>query len=271
LDRQAAAAARSQGADRVHDLRVAVRRFTQVLVAYRDALPRAAVKRIRRELKELMERAGVVRDFDIALRILRRCRLEGAAPLCRKLAAERTKSSRALAAALSGWKAAGSAALWGPQLAPVSPHGPISDDLEARARKFLAHGGAAAAGKASFRQLHRFRIEGKKLRYTIELLEPDLGAAGGEWLEKLKTMQTALGDVNDARMVRSHVKRFDAAPPVENWLKKRQRKKAREFAALWPQTFPEPQHPQLLAALHPPRRKPMARSAAGPVAVAQRA
>jgi CHAD domain-containing protein len=271
LAEQAGAVLRSQGADRVHDLRVAVRRFTQALAAFRDGLPRAAAKEIRRELKDLMNAAGEVRDYDIALKILAKCRLDGVAPLRAKLSAERNKAARALAGELRRWKSGGAASHWAEQLVPAAPQPDIFGDLEENMRKFLAHGKAAAAAKASSRQLHRLRIEGKKLRYTIELLEPAMPAAAGEWLEKLKAIQTSLGDVHDARMARDQAKRFGAAPGIAGWLKKRQRKRAREFRDSWAEAFPAAQRRRLLAASHPIRPKPMARSAAGPVPVPQTA
>ncbi len=267
LQEEAGAALRAQGAERVHDLRVAVRRFTQALAAFRDVLPRAETKQIRRELKSLMDAAGEVRDFDIALKILSKCPLDGVAVLRAKLSAERSKSARALGDALRRWKSGGGASRWAEQLMPAAPQAGIPGNIEKKMRKFLEHGEAAAAAKASARQLHRLRIEGKKLRYTIELLAPAMPASAGEWLEKLKAVQTALGDAQDARMTRDHAKRFGAAPEIVDWLKKRQRKRARQFRDVWAETFPAKQHPRLLAASEPVSPRPMARSTAGPVPV----
>ncbi len=260
---QAGAVLRSPGADQVHDLRVAIRRLTRALTAFRSGLPRAAAKEIRRELKELRNAAGEVRDYDVALKILARCRLDGVAPLRAKLSAERSKAARALAGELRRWKSGGGASHWAEQLVPAAPQPDIFGDLEEKMRKFLAHGEAAAAAQASSRQLHRLRIEGKKLRYTIELIEPAMPAAAGEWLEKLKAIQSSLGDVHDARMARDQAKRSGAAPGIAGWLKKRERERVREFRASWAEAFPAAQRRRLLAASHPVRPKPVARGAAG--------
>lgn len=65
LIREARAAARSPSADAVHDLRVAIRRFTAALAMRK--MPRAERKEIRSGLKQVMQSAGNVRDYDIAL------------------------------------------------------------------------------------------------------------------------------------------------------------------------------------------------------------
>jgi len=268
LDEQAAAAVRPVDADGVHDLRVAVRRFRQWLATFGSGLPRGDVKRMVRRLKAIMDCAGAVRDRDVTLKILAKCHVAGVAPLRRKLASERRDAARALAAEARRWKQSRAAAKWRARIAPAAASQP-GGDLAKRARKYLAHGDAAADEKSGAQELHRFRIEGKKLRYTIELLAPRLGAAAADWLEKLKAIQTVLGDVHDARMARERAERLGAAAPVEAWLKRRQRKKIRDFRALWPQAFPEDQHVRLVAALRHTPRKPMARSAAdAPAAVA---
>src|SRR5688572_27748938 len=56
--------------DAVHDLRVAVRRFTQVLAAFENQFPPRKVKAIRAQLKTLFSAAGAVRDCDIAIEML---------------------------------------------------------------------------------------------------------------------------------------------------------------------------------------------------------
>lgn len=56
--------------DSVHDLRVAGRRLSMGLKLFDQFLPRTAVKRIRRNLKDLMRLASEVRNRDIALEFL---------------------------------------------------------------------------------------------------------------------------------------------------------------------------------------------------------
>lgn len=54
----------------VHDLRVAIRRFSRSLRVFAQFYPAGSWKKIRRKLADLMQAAGNVRDRDIALQLL---------------------------------------------------------------------------------------------------------------------------------------------------------------------------------------------------------
>jgi CHAD domain-containing protein len=49
--------------------------------------------------------------------------------------------------------------------------------------------------------LHAFRIQVKKLRYTLEILEPAFPVPLDDWLQRLKALQTALGEHHDLAML----------------------------------------------------------------------
>jgi CHAD domain-containing protein len=269
---QVGVTAHSTGAENIHDLRVAIRRFEQSLLMFRQALPGRDVKRIRRKLKVLMGHAGAVRDCDVALRILAKCQQPGVPALKERLAGERKTELPRLAAALRRWGARRTSSKWRAALLPIDAHDTFHHHLPRLARKFLAHGEAAAQPKTSAETLHAFRIEGKKFRYTLELLAPVYGAPVQEWLDKLKPLQSALGDVHDSRMARAVVARFDAAPEVEAWLRTRQRKKTREFRRLWEETFGTSSgNRRLVTALRHTPRKPMGRSTPAQVAAVRHA
>jgi CHAD domain-containing protein len=262
----------SPGANNVHDLRVAIRRFEQALLAFRKGLPDREVKRIRRKLKLLKSRAGDIRDCDVAQKILAKCEETGAAAVRERLAEERKADLPSLSAALRRWGARRTSAKWRAALLPIHAHDTFQHNLSKLARKFLAHGDKAAQEKNPAEILHAFRIEGKKFRYTLELFAPVYGPAVQEWLEKLKPMQTALGDVHDAEMAREIAGRFDASSKVESWLKARERKKTREFRDLWEKTFGSaPDKRRMVAGLRHTPRKPMGRSTPVRVASARHA
>ena len=64
--------ARKQGDETsVHDLRVALRRFGQCLRVFRPVLSEHGSRKKRRRLRELLKRAGALRNFDVALQLLR--------------------------------------------------------------------------------------------------------------------------------------------------------------------------------------------------------
>lgn len=67
-------------------------------------------------------------------------------------------------------------------------------NLEPMLREFFERGGEAAAARDAG-SLHAFRIAAKRLRYTLEILEPQ-GAA--LLLAKLRGIQRRLGAMNDA-------------------------------------------------------------------------
>ncbi len=269
---QVGVTAHSAGAENVHDLRVSIRRFEQALLQFRAGLRAREVKRIRRKLKLLMSRAGAVRDYDVAQKILAKCEEPGVEAVRQRLTEERKAEVPALAAAVRRWGARRTSSKWRAELLPVDAHEKIRNNLAKMARKFLAHGKKAAEAKTSAETLHAFRIEGKKFRYTLELFAPVYGAAVQEWLQKLKPMQTALGDVHDAEMTRDIAVRLNTSSKVEDWLKARRRKKARVFRKLWEETFgTASENRRLVAGLRHTPRKPMGRSMSARVAAVKQA
>lgn len=45
--------------------------------------------------------------------------------------------------------------------------------------------------------LHQMRISAKRLRYTLELFRPQLGKSGQRQIDRVKSIQEALGDLHD--------------------------------------------------------------------------
>ena len=73
-----AVAARTPGAEPVHKMRVSIRRLQQALRLFRQYYKDRGVRLVRRELKAIMEPAGELRNYDIAMPLVRR--LGSAAP-----------------------------------------------------------------------------------------------------------------------------------------------------------------------------------------------
>ncbi|MGI8992009.1 MAG: CHAD domain-containing protein [Bryobacteraceae bacterium] len=99
LASQAHEAASLGSADAVHDLRVAIRRLNQCLRVFGNFFPRKDVKKIRGELRDVMDVAGAVRNCDIAIELLKKAKLP-AEPV---LAQERRRARKELAGALTSW------------------------------------------------------------------------------------------------------------------------------------------------------------------------
>jgi CHAD domain-containing protein len=88
---------KSPDPDTIHDLRVSIRRLSRCLRVFSQFYPDSSWKRIRKELKSLMEVAGAARDCDIALELLKEAGVSQRAGIIVSLSAERAHAARELA------------------------------------------------------------------------------------------------------------------------------------------------------------------------------
>jgi len=88
--------------------------------------------------------------------------------------------------------------------------------------------------------LHQFRIEGKRLRYTMELFEPCYGPGLGRYLKLLKQSQTHLGDFQDCVAVSELLDEMPDNEPHRvrtlRFLKRKSERHYAEFQAFWTST-----------------------------------
>ena len=258
---------RTPGSDAVHDLRVAIRRFTQSLFVFKTSFAPRETRKIRKRLKVTMALAGEVRDYDIAIKILEASRARGAGGFQEELLARRKNAAKALQAALDHWVARRSFSKWRTSLQTgvTQPdfHLPKVEDTSRRllgrmAERFFREGDRASHPQASAAELHEFRIAAKKLRYTLELFAELHAPAADEWMEQIKPVQTLLGAINDYRSVRALVSTLGGSHVVEAALRKRQRRKTQDFRKLWTERFASPAIPrQWMHSLRRPLRKPI--------------
>jgi CHAD domain-containing protein len=108
---QVSRAAKSGDADSIHDLRVAIRRFSRCLRVFAQFYPDGSWKKIRRRLSELMELAGAVRDVDIAMEFLANAGGSNR-ELLSKLKQERRRGQRELLQEVQHWKGLGFSKKW---------------------------------------------------------------------------------------------------------------------------------------------------------------
>src|SRR5579864_8165327 len=128
---------KSPGAAPVHDLRVAIRRFTQTLQVFKPCFPIKEVKRIQRALKKAMDLAGSVRDLDIAAELLGRSRSAEAVELRSVFEKKRKDGSRVLADKLLRWNRRRTCSKWRKQLKPADSGGASPGTAEDRANEIL--------------------------------------------------------------------------------------------------------------------------------------
>jgi CHAD domain-containing protein len=242
---QIARAVRSQGVEEMHDLRVSIRRFTGILGTFKVCFPRSDSRRIRRTAKQIMVLAGEVRNYDIAIHLITRMAVPDSPAIVQLFQRRRKEAARILLASLRRWRQRGLAAGW--LDAMKSDQKPKGADRRFRAlpirvaanrimpekvKEYFVFGEAAADHGASAHKMHRFRIAAKNFRYTLDFLAPLYDGACDGMVEQLKSIQSLLGDINDAATTRRLVSREGGGParkPILAALKERQRKKADEF------------------------------------------
>ena len=169
----------------VHDLRVRVNRAAEALRIFEEEIPHA--RRLRKKIKQIRERAAAVRDRDVTRQLLRH-RLSSSDPACIYLLGQRDLAAEQLQTFL---RIQLEQELL-PSLEKVDRKPRIR--IEEPIKEFLANG-RIAADSNNVAELHSFRKAAKRLRYTIEILDPD---GGGKWLTRLRRVQDELGQMHDA-------------------------------------------------------------------------
>ena len=116
------------------------------------------------------------------------------------------------------WRTGASAAVNGPRVLT----GMLDDYFDA--------GRKAARHKRSPKALHRFRLETKRFRYSLELFRPVYGPSLDRRMESLRTLQTALGKINDLQTI---LELLQPDPELESKLTRALKRKAKEFRKQW--------------------------------------
>jgi CHAD domain-containing protein len=244
LRRKLARTAASASSAAVHDLRVSIRRFQQVLAVFKAAFPAHQRKKIRRKLKQLMDPAGEVRNCDIAAILIPKLDPKSAPQLRPRLQRDRKTAERKLTQSLRRLVDRDLGAKWRVELEidrTVAQNGSgrrefpqaAQHAVRKMATKFLTLGKKAASPETSAQEVHKFRIASKKFRYTLELVEPFYGGALNPWLERVKEVQSVLGDANDCETVRRMASDWNAGEGLLAKLEKRQDRKLKKFRREW--------------------------------------
>ena len=207
------------GPDEIHDLRVALRRFSQALSA--TAHGSASANDMRDAMKRLMKFAGAVRDYDIALKLI--AKSGGSKALMTRLRRERGRREALLIRKSKDWMRTHPIEKWRDLVASL-PARRASDAVAARISKLFKRG---AQAETSDRRLHPLRIAAKKLRYTLELFQPSGSVA------KIKELQTKLGDINDFAAVSRLAAKQHAPRKVLESLARKREKHIRAFRKYW--------------------------------------
>ena len=223
--------------DALHDFRVALRRARCLIGQLRGVLAADELEHFRREIRWLGALSGPVRDRDVLLERLASSR-RGLAPeeeaalepllalLRRERDAARLEIHQAMGSAryrrlLDEWERVASARDDEPSDGAGDPPPPsgaktaarpvaavAAEAIERAWRRLLRHG-RAASEKSSAEALHRVRIDGKKLRYLLELFQSAYpGVDLGPTVSALKRLQDSLGELNDATVREESLRRL---------------------------------------------------------------
>ena len=191
--------------DSIHDLRVSIRRLAQFLRTFQDLFDARQVRKMRRQLRQVMDQCAAVRNCDIGIDVL----AAAGAPmfLYRAFLRRRSAAERELAALLGEWRRRRVTRHWrtwvtSHSLRP-SPAAKARAILPGMARALFLAGAAAARPGANAQKMHEFRLLAKRFRYSLELFE---GLYGEEWkqgLVELRALQDRLGGISDCSTTRA--------------------------------------------------------------------
>ena len=198
----------------LHDFRVAVRRTRSGLSLIKDVLPPAVVEKYKKDFAYLGQVTGPTRDLDVYLLYedeykarLPETLQDGLHSFFENLAALRVQEQRTLVKELKGPRVEEILSSWqaylesgDTQSAPLAdrPVIDIAKKIIYRRYKRVLKDGLAITEQTPDREIHRLRIQGKKLRYAIEFFASlfpvhDVAIA----IKRLKKLQNYLGDFND--------------------------------------------------------------------------
>jgi CHAD domain-containing protein len=195
------AADRPGDAENIHNLRVAIRRFTQALRVFRDLLDRSYVRKMRRVLHKIMELCGNIRDCDIARETIDTAGAPVSDALERHLSKTRSRAecdlqdllSRSRISKIKGWD--------GWLKAKAGPRQTIAGSarkiLVPLTRAFFKAAEASGQPHSTVDEMHSFRLLAKRLRYSLEIFGPAAGRGWQRRVDEIRALQERLGAVND--------------------------------------------------------------------------
>lgn len=206
----------------LHQVRIASRRVRAVLDLM-DPEQYPGFQRQRRHLRRLTRTLGLTRELDVHAEVLEALRKETADPLhqatldflSEDLDRKRRKARKTMAQALGRPLPKDLAR---PLEQASGPETPAEDGLPVALWACLEPRLLAVdqtlpqlLDQEDVQGLHRLRIHVKRLRYTLEVLEPAFPRPLGGLLQDLKDLQAELGSHHDHAVLEAHLRKLQAA------------------------------------------------------------
>lgn len=234
--------------DSVHDLRVSIRRIGEFLETFESLYPKTGVRAVRSETRKIMKGAEKVRSADIALGLLRKAELADDHPLVLKTRGQRTHDEEGLRQSLDGLARHPYPKVWSQELKLSTNNQPVMawDENESalgNARRVLPDlldkyfkKGRKLDKNSKVRQMHRFRLRTKNLRYTLDVFAGLYGKPFKRRIDKLRPIQKALGELNDCEVLLSDMGN-KLPKQARQYVEKRADEKRKEFLQYWQERF----------------------------------
>lgn len=205
-----------QDPDALHQARVSMRRLRAAFSLFRPAIRQGSLEPLKRELRDFLNPFGQARNLDVYLarhgdqlgwrdrRKLKSARSESYDQVIDALKSQRTRD---MLVDLVEWTAADD---W--------RRGAAADPIGKFGRRRLNHAwrkvkqGASGLSDLQEQQLHRLRIDIKKLRYSVEFLAPLYPRKRvRKFAASLEAMQDCLGLMHDDMVSRELVAEYELA------------------------------------------------------------
>ncbi len=217
--------------EHLHDFRVALRRTRTLLGQMRSVVVPDTYQHFREELKWLADGTSATRDLDVLLERLPDYQpwvspelAGGVEALEAQISCLRDSSHDGVVRTLDNPRCRQLMRDWQGFLAAQLPYTPLTKDggtnvretalrvVTLQVRRVFRLAGKVRR-KSSPKQLHRLRIEAKKLRYLFEFFGSLFPATPiGRRIERLKLMQDGLGELNDYAVHRDLLLRLARDP-----------------------------------------------------------
>ncbi len=198
----------------VHSMRVATRRLRSALRDFMPLMDKRPPKRVKKELKQLADALGAVRDQDVAIVALEALQVDAETELIKegigKLLKERSGLRDVARLHLKEALAVGNlndlqerfTATIGKMARRKKSKRTVSfneagRDVVAGSLQDLLDLGASLYEPFKTEELHEMRIAAKRLRYAIELFVACWGAKIASFADEIAEMQSFLGEVHD--------------------------------------------------------------------------
>lgn len=209
--------------DHIHDLRVASRRLEAALKSFASLLPPNQQRRLKKQVRSIRRAAGRLRDLDVLLLGLAKSPMDSSdAIVVSALQEQRQRLAEKLIEQLSRQEQdrlrrrlrdieAGGGN--GPHDSTTCLSQWAADQVQPATRRFLD---AAEGDLLKTKDLHRLRLRGKQLRYSLELFNEQLDRGRlSRALKALRDIQEQLGNINDHSSAHQLLSDIAAIPPDE--------------------------------------------------------